>query len=234
MWRKIPIRSVWLLASFPPSSTVTVMAQQVILSKYWLTADLDSISSTSTTESQDDSSINSDSSTESESLIKLGVVFFGLVVNSMLHYGISTYDKTPYHTSALTGEMWVLELLNGHPECICSELGVHKHVFRQIIKDLHQSGHQDSKIITLEEQLSIFLYTCVTGLSIRHVSKCFQHATEMMSWYVKSIYLSILSIDFRDIVATFLKCLLSFHRLLFTLNTSNLHAMAIPFLTTST
>ena len=173
MWHKIPIGSVWLPASFPPSFTVTVMAQQAILSEYWLTADLDSISSTSTTESQDNSSINSDSSTESELLIKLGVVFFGLIINSTLHYGISTYDKTPYHTSALTGEMWVLELLNGHPECICSELGVHKHVFQQIIKDLHQSGHQDSKIITLEEQLSIFLYTCVTGLSIRHVSKRF-------------------------------------------------------------
>ena len=99
----------------------------------------------STTESQDNSS------TESELLIKLGVVFFGLVVNSTLHYGISTYDKTPYHTSALTGEMWVLELLNGHPKRICSALGVHKHVFWQIIKDLRQSGHQDSKIITLEE-----------------------------------------------------------------------------------
>ena len=141
MWHKIPIGSVWLLASFPLSSTVTVMAQQAILSKYWLTADLDSISST--TESQDNSSINSDSSTESELLIKLGVMFFGLVVNSTLHYGISTYDKTPYHTSALTGEIWVLELLNGHPEHIRSELGVHKHVFWQIIKDLHQSGHQD-------------------------------------------------------------------------------------------
>ena len=233
MWRKIPIGSVWLPASFPPSSTITVMAQQAILSEYWLTADLDFISSTSTTESQDDSSINSDSSTKSELLIKLGVMFFGLVINSTLHYGISTYNKTPYHTSALTGEMWVLELLNGHPECIRSELGVHKHVFWQIIKDLCQSGHQDSKIITLEEQLSIFLYTCITRLSIWHVSECFQHAMETRSQYVKSIYLSILSIDFGDIVATFLKCLLSFHCLLFTLNTSNLHAMAIPLLTTS-
>ena len=44
-------------------------------------------------------------------------------------YAAPLYDKTPYHTSALSGEDWVLELINGHPGCICNELGVHKHIF---------------------------------------------------------------------------------------------------------
>ncbi|KAH9954260.1 hypothetical protein BGW80DRAFT_1130185, partial [Lactifluus volemus] len=44
--------------------------------------------------------------------------------------------KQPYHTSALTGEAWVLELLAGHPECIRCELGVHHHVFDQLISEL--------------------------------------------------------------------------------------------------
>ncbi|KAF9474535.1 hypothetical protein BDN70DRAFT_774566, partial [Pholiota conissans] len=34
------------------------------------------------------------------------------------------YDKTPNHTSILTGEMWVTELLNGHLDCIKSALGI--------------------------------------------------------------------------------------------------------------
>ena len=32
--------------------------------------------------------------------------------------------RLPYHTSALTGEGWVMELLSGHPWCIHTELGV--------------------------------------------------------------------------------------------------------------
>ena len=39
-------------------------------------------------------------------------------------YAGSFYDKTPYHTSALTGEMWVEKLMNGHPGHIKSELGM--------------------------------------------------------------------------------------------------------------
>jgi len=31
----------------------------------------------------------------------------------------SVYIKVPYHNSILTGEGWVMELLAGHPECIC-------------------------------------------------------------------------------------------------------------------
>ena len=46
------------------------------------------------------------------------------------------YEKVPYHTSAHMGEMWVLELLNSHPEQIHSELGVHKHVFLHLCENL--------------------------------------------------------------------------------------------------
>jgi hypothetical protein len=38
----------------------------------------------------------------------------------------------PYHTSILTGEGWVLELLAGHPWRIQTELGVIHHVFEQL------------------------------------------------------------------------------------------------------
>ena len=83
-------------------------------------------------------------------------------------------EPIPYHTSILSGEGWMLELLNGHLERIRTELGVHKHVFKMVVDELqcHQFNH--SKHVTLQEQLGIFLYTAVTGLSIRHVGECFQ------------------------------------------------------------
>jgi len=35
-----------------------------------------------------------------------------------LSYSLPLDDKTPYHTSTLTGADWVCELLDGHPEQI--------------------------------------------------------------------------------------------------------------------
>jgi hypothetical protein len=104
-----------------------------------------------------------------------------IVITAAQIYASPLYNKIPYHTSALTGADCVLELLNGHPERIQNELGVHKHVFEALIEELQLAGHGPSKHVYLEEQLSIFLYTCVTGLSLRHVCERFQHSGETVS-----------------------------------------------------
>ena len=101
-----------------------------------------------------------------------------VAVAGALIYAQLQYDKTPYHTSALTGEAWVQELLTGHPERIRNKLGVHKEVFDKLIRSLHDVGEGPSIYVSLKEKLAIFLYTCVMGLSLRHVGECFQHATE--------------------------------------------------------
>jgi len=91
------------------------------------------------------------------------------------------YMKEPYHTSILSGYAWLQELLHGHPERIRTELGVHKGVFHALVRELQSMGHGDTKYGTLEEQLAIFLYTSVTGLSIHHVGERFQHANGTIS-----------------------------------------------------
>ena len=146
-----------------------------ILHEYWLT-DYDN--------SDSDSTSSSTSTSTEDQMVEIAAVFMGLVMKLTLTYLAPLYDKTPYHTSALTGEMWVLELINGHPEQIRNELGVRKDIFFGLRDDLHQYGHRRSKHVTLEEQLAIFLYTCVMGLSIRHISERFQRATETTSRYV--------------------------------------------------
>jgi hypothetical protein len=95
----------------------------------------------------------------------------------ILHY----YMKEPYHTSILSGYAWVQELLHGNPEHIHTELGVHKEVFHALIGELRSVGHSNSRYVTLDEQLAIFLYTSVTGLSICHVGERFQHANGTIS-----------------------------------------------------
>ena len=61
------------------------------------------------------------------------------------------YMKEPYHTSILSGYAWLQELLHGHPERICTELGVHKEVFNALIRELWLIGHSDTRYVTLEE-----------------------------------------------------------------------------------
>ena len=100
------------------------------------------------------------------------------------------YDKTPYHTSALSGHAWVLELLEGHPKRIRCELGLHKHVFQALIEELSTIGLKSSQNITKEEKLSIFLYKCVTGLSVQHVGERFQRSNNTISRYCLSLIFS--------------------------------------------
>jgi hypothetical protein len=93
----------------------------------------------------------------------------------------SLYLREPYHTSALSGEAWVLELLCGHPNRIHTELGVSVEVFSNLVQELRDIGYQNSRNVSLEEQLAIFLYMCVTGLTIRHVGERFQRSNETIS-----------------------------------------------------
>jgi len=98
----------------------------------------------------------------------------------MEHY-TPLYDRTPYHTSILTGEGWVRELINGHPERIRNELGVHRSTFIVLVEVMKMAGLQPSRHVSVEEQLAIFLYSAVTGLSCTHVGERFQHSSSTIT-----------------------------------------------------
>ena len=96
-------------------------------------------------------------------------------------YSSQWYWKQPYHTSALTGAAWVNELVYGHPERIRNCLGMRVHVFLALISELRLCGLTDSRYVTLREKVAIFLYTSVTGLSVRHVGERFQRSNDTIS-----------------------------------------------------
>ncbi|THU78486.1 hypothetical protein K435DRAFT_699940, partial [Dendrothele bispora CBS 962.96] len=63
-------------------------------------------------------------------------------------------------------------VIYGHPRRIYTELGVRLHVFICLVITLRQMGYTDSQNgVTVEEQLAIFLYMCVTGLTVRHTGE---------------------------------------------------------------
>ena len=69
-------------------------------------------------------------------LICAAAIVVNITVEAAIIYSTSHYNHIPYHTSALTGAAWVTELMNGHPERIHCELGIHLHVFQLIIEYL--------------------------------------------------------------------------------------------------
>jgi hypothetical protein len=105
-----------------------------------------------------------------------------LVATVTLLQSLYPHDPIPYHTSILTGEAWVSELMTGHPKWIQCELGVQLHVFKALLSELRNMGYRNSRFITLEEQLAIFLYFSVTGLTIRHTGERLQRSNETISW----------------------------------------------------
>jgi hypothetical protein len=109
----------------------------------------------------------------------------GIFVNTAIAGALTIieplYNKTPYHTSALTGADWVRELLAGHDRRIRSELGVHKEIFQELLESLARGGIGPSKHVALEEKLAIFLYICVTGITFVHAGERFQRATDTIS-----------------------------------------------------
>ena len=82
-----------------------------------------------------------------------------LILTAVVSILDATYRQQPepYYTSILTGQAWVIELLTGHPEHIQCELGVHRHVFIALISELHEMGLRNSRSVSLEEKLSIFI-----------------------------------------------------------------------------
>ena len=131
---------------------------------------------------------DSDSSDSDGDLLGLGFdtsVVIGSVVTGAIEAVLTAiepfYNKRPQHTSALSSVQWVDELMEGHPDRIQTVLGVRLHVFKALLKTLCKIGFSDSKHVKLGEQLAIFLYTCVTGLTLHHGCERFQRPTVTIS-----------------------------------------------------
>jgi hypothetical protein len=116
-----------------------------------------------------------------QSIVHIVGVLLTIIIPKVIQVICALYVKQPYHTSILSGEGWVQELLNGHPKRIQCELGVTKDVFTQLVHELQTMGHTKSRYVSLEEQLAIFLYTSVTGLTVRHVGERFQRSNATIS-----------------------------------------------------
>ena len=109
-----------------------------------------------------------------EQLIIAAAYLINVVGVATQLYASPLYWKQDYHTSKLLGADWVKELVHGQHTQIWTELGMCIHVFLAFVHEICVvCGMQDLKYVNLDEQAAIFLYMCVTGLSVRHVGERF-------------------------------------------------------------
>lgn len=93
----------------------------------------------------------------------------------------SDFIKQPKNNSKLTGQEWLNELLGGHSGRFYDAMGMNKHVFLQLLKELIAIGLHDTRYVSSEEQLAIFIYLAVTGLPQRHLEERFQRSPDTLS-----------------------------------------------------
>ena len=125
-----------------------------------------------------------------------------IIIATLCTMILTPTEPEPYHTSILSGQMWVDELLDGHPDRICCELGLQKGAFHELLHALCCFGAADSKYVSLEEQLAIFLYMSVTGLTIQHTGECFQHSNDTISKCFQKMLGIFLSAPFYTVYVT--------------------------------
>jgi hypothetical protein len=100
---------------------------------------------------------------------------------SLLLYA-SRFNKVPQHTSILSGQDWLDELIAGHDGRFYNEIGMHKHVFWRLLAVLRKdAGLLDTRNLSSEEQLAIFLHFVRRGLSNRALQERFQRSPDTIS-----------------------------------------------------
>ena len=94
----------------------------------------------------------------------------------------SRFEKVAQHTSTLSGQQWVDELRGGHPERFKNEMGMSKHVFNKLLKMLKEDGGlKDTRYVSAEEHLAIFLHFAHQALSNRGLQERFQRSGDTIS-----------------------------------------------------
>jgi len=108
-------------------------------------------------------------------------LFLSIILSAATNCCWESYiTREPNHTSILTGEGWVMELLAGHPEHIHCELGVHHSCLWSPHLGPSGDGTWQLKMLGfhLKTGYAIFLVCICDSLTIRHIGGAFSEVNE--------------------------------------------------------
>jgi hypothetical protein len=110
-----------------------------------------------------------------------GIIIIYTLIKCIETYA-SRFNRMPLHTSRLTGDQWVQELIDSHEERFYNEMGMSDAVFTQLLELLvREAGLRDTRYVTAREQLAIFLHYMCRGLSNQALQERFQRSADTIS-----------------------------------------------------
>lgn len=92
------------------------------------------------------------------------------------------YKKKPIHNSVRNGVTFIHETLTGHEALSKRRFHMEREIFEALVQKLREENLlADSRYLSVEEQLGIFLYAVSKNASNRTLQDQFQHSGETIS-----------------------------------------------------
>ena len=109
---------------------------------------------------------------------------------------LNRIERLPMHTSIRTGHQYMLELLNQHPDRMFNKIRMYRPCFEMLIQVLRQQTTlQNSRYLTLEEQVMIFVYVISQKATNRMAMEDWQHSGSTISVVFTRICRAIASLS---------------------------------------
>ncbi|KAI3782587.1 hypothetical protein L2E82_12638 [Cichorium intybus] len=128
---------------------------------------------------------------EKEWLILCGLTIKGIIISHK-----SKNKKVPCRTSSRTGNIFINEILNGHPRRCYEVFRLHIPVFKMLCSDLAtRYGLKATRNICIEESVGIFLMTLAHGCGNRLVQETFNHSGETIHRHFHTVLKAVLKLS---------------------------------------
>ncbi|KAL5580016.1 hypothetical protein UlMin_012458 [Ulmus minor] len=109
---------------------------------------------------------------------------------------VNRIQRMPMHTSIRTGHQYMMELINDHPDRLFNKIRMYRPCFEMLIQVLRQqTALQNSRFLTLEEQVMIFIYVISQKATNRMAMEDWQHSGSTISIVFTRICKAIASLS---------------------------------------
>lgn len=128
------------------------------------------------------------------------LMFCGVAIEGIAYGYEMCISRTPCRTSCRTGNIFILEILNGHPARCYQDFRLHVDVFRSLCDDLaNYYGLEATRNMSIEESVGIFLMTIAHGCGNRLVQETFNHSGETIHRHFHKVLRAVLRLS-NDII----------------------------------